>query len=251
MPHADPSARADAGRRIGILGGTFDPPHIAHLVVAQEAQALLDLDRVLFVPAAEPPHKASQIVTPAHHRRAMVELAIADNPHFALSTVDLDRPGPSFTVDTLRRLRGQWGSDAELDFILGWDMLVDLPAWHDPAGVVAAASRVVAFHRPGYVADPTTLDRLAAALPELPRKLTLLPVPQLEISASDLRHRVASGLPIRYLVPHTVMTYIVDNDLYRGDLASRGATPATQAGTGYRAGGAPHPDHLQHEEARS
>lgn len=250
MPRTDHSAREGAASRFGILGGTFDPPHLGHLVIAQEAQARLDLDRVLFVPAAQPPHKANKAISPAQHRRAMVELAIEDNPHFALSTVDLDRSGPSYSVDTLRLLRASCGPDAELHFILGWDMLLDLPTWHEPAGIVAAATRLVAFHRPGYEADPTTLARLSAALPELPLKLTRLPMAQLDISASDLRQRVASGLPIRYLVPDTVIQYIVAHDLYRGTLPSLGATSAAVDTTEHHAGDAPHPHHGQREEAR-
>lgn len=249
MHRTDPPARASAPGRFGILGGTFDPPHLAHLVAAQEAQVRLALDRVFFVPAAQPPHKAHKVITPAHHRRAMVELAIADNPHFALSTVDLDRSGPSYTVDTLRLLRASWGPAAEIHLILGWDMLVDLPTWHDPTGIVAAVTRIVAFHRPGYEADPTVLARLSAALPALSAKLALLPMAQLDISASDLRQRVASGLPIRYLVPDTVIEYIAANALYRETVPTRDATSAALDDAGHHVGGAPPSHHGQREEA--
>lgn len=220
-------AAVGAPPRYGVLGGTFDPPHLAHLVVAQEALIRLGLDRVYFVPTGQPPHKIGRPISPAADRRAMVELAIAGNPSFGLSTVDLDRTGPSYTAETLRRLRAEWGREAEIALMLGWDMLLDLPTWRDPAAVVAGATRVVAMHRSGYTADPDQLNRLATALPELPARLVLLPVPQLAISASDLRQRVASSLPIRYLVPDAVIRYIFEHGLYRTSLPTTERQPAS------------------------
>src|SRR5947209_19419189 len=117
------------------MGGTFDPVHFGHLVVAEEVYAALHLSRMVFVPAGQPPHKTGHTVTAAEHRLAMLELAIASNPHFAISQVDLQRPGPSYTVETLRLLRQQWGASIALNFVIGWDSLEDLLTWHDPAGI--------------------------------------------------------------------------------------------------------------------
>jgi nicotinate-nucleotide adenylyltransferase len=206
---------AGGGPRIGVLGGTFDPPHIAHLLIAQEARARLGLDVVLFVPASAPPHKRGHAISPIDDRAAMVLHAIADAPGFALSRVDADRPGPSYTVDTLRRLRDEYGAQATLDLLIGGDMLLDLPTWHDAPGVVAGADHIVAAHRPGYAEGAARLHHLHAALPDLAAKLVLLPVIQTEVSASEIRERVASSLPVRYLVPDGVITYIEEHGLYR------------------------------------
>src|SRR5512143_3861251 len=124
------------GVRYGILGGTFDPPHIGHLALAQEAHARLQLDCVWFAPAATPPHKRGQRISPSADRRAMVELAIAGDDRFGLDTVDLDRQGPSYTVETLRTLRARWGESAWIGFIVGWDMLLNMPSWHEPASAL-------------------------------------------------------------------------------------------------------------------
>jgi nicotinate-nucleotide adenylyltransferase len=252
-------ASVGAGPRYGIFGGTFDPPHLAHLIVAQEAFARLELDRVYFVPTGQPPHKRGHAISSAADRRAMVERAIDADPRFALSTIELDRAGPSYTVETLRRLRAAWGPLVALDLIVGWDMLLDLPHWYDPAGVVAAASHVVAVHRPGSDPDPNQIDRVRVALPELPTKLIVLPVPQLAISASEVRARVASSLPIRYYVPDSVAQYIADRGIYRpGDVTTRasagasiGARPSGNGCThaGYlRAPCVPHDERAPHEE---
>ncbi len=139
-------SRVRAGPRYGILGGTFDPPHLGHLVLAQEVHARLGLDRVWFLPAGVPPHKTGRAVSPAADRHEMVQRAIAGDERFALSAVELTRPGPSYTADTLEQLREQWGRHAVLHLILGWDMLMYLPNWHAPERVRAAADVVVAAH---------------------------------------------------------------------------------------------------------
>lgn len=203
-----------SGPRYGILGGTFDPPHVGHLVLAQEVYVRLQLDRVWFVPAGSPPHKAGRPISPAEHRRAMVERAIAGDPRFALSTVELDRAGPSYTSDTLATLRREWGEHTWMAFAFGWDMLLYLPHWHEPERVVATLDCLAAVHRPGTSTEAAELDALEATLPGLRKKLVVLPSPQLEISASELRERVASSLPIRYLVPDTVCRYIKEHGLY-------------------------------------
>jgi nicotinate-nucleotide adenylyltransferase len=205
------------GVRYGILGGTFDPPHIGHLALAQEAHARVRLDRVWFAPAASPPHKQGQPISPAADRRAMVELAIAGDERFGLDTVDLDRPGPAYTVETLRRLRERWGESVWIGFIVGWDMLLNLPTWHEPAGALAALDALIAARRPGYTQpedDEEALADLERRLPGVRARLRVLPAPQLAISSSDLRERVAQGLPVRYLTPDPVRAYISSHGLY-------------------------------------
>lgn len=202
------------GPGYGILGGTFDPPHVGHLVLAQEAYVRLRLDRVWFMPAADPPHKAGHAISPWENRRAMVETAIAGDARFALTTIEHDRPGPSYTVDTLRILRDTWGPAARIALILGWDMLAYLPHWHDPTGVLASVDQVAAAHRPGFPRAEGDVERLVAALPGLREKLIVLPGPEIELAATTLRERVASGLPIRYLVSDGVRAYIARHHLY-------------------------------------
>jgi nicotinate-nucleotide adenylyltransferase len=229
MLKESPHARRN-GPRYGILGGTFDPPHFAHLFIAQEALVRLGLDRVYFVPAGEPPHKVGRQISDASHRLAMLERAIAGNPGFAISTIELGRPGPSYTVDTLAQLRAEWGPQSELAFILGWDMLLDLPRWHQPQQVVRALDWVVAIHRPGYDAEWSDDEALMSALPGLSSKLIRLPIPQLGISATGLRSRVASSLPIRYLVPDSVAEYIAEHGLYREAAGPLADAPAPRHG---------------------
>ncbi len=199
------------------MGGTFDPPHIGHLALAQEVYARLGLDRVWFLPTGTPPHKQGQPISPAEQRRVMVERAITGDERFALCDVELTRVGPSYTVETLRQLRGEWGAETRIIFIVGWDMLAYLPQWYDAPGVLAALDQLAAVHRPGFVAEDEAqpqLEQLEARIPGLRAKLALLPAPQLEVSSSDLRERVAAGLPIRYLVPDAVCAYIAEQGLY-------------------------------------
>ena len=197
--------------RIGVVGGTFDPVHHGHLVAAEEVRACLDLDRVLFVPAGQPPHKR-RAVTPAADRVAMLAAAIADNPAFAISRVEVDRPGPSYSVDTLARLRAELGPEDELYFVVGMDMLADLPHWHQPERL-ADLARLVAVTRPGF--PPFDLARLEGIVPNAGAAIRIVPVPELRISATDLRRRVATGRPIRYQVPAAVEAYIRERGLYR------------------------------------
>jgi len=197
---------------LGILGGTFDPPHYGHLALAENGRAQLGLDRVLFVPAGQQPLKLDQDITPAHHRAAMVEAAIVDNPAFALSRVDLDRPGPHYTTDTLALLQ-ETHPQATLFFLIGSDSLAQLDAWHDPAGIVQRA-RLAVMQRPGREVDMTRLEQ---AVPGIGKRLVWLDTPCLDIAASDLRRRVRQGLPLRYLVPPPVAAYIHKHRLYTGD----------------------------------
>ncbi len=197
---------------LGILGGTFDPPHYGHLALAENGRAQLGLDRVLFVPAGQQPLKLNQDITPAHHRAAMVEAAIADNPAFALSRVDLDRPGPHYTTDTLALLQ-ETHPQATLFFLIGSDSLAQLDAWHDPAGILQQA-RLAVMQRPGWEVDMTKLEH---AVPGIGERVVWLDTPCLDIAASDLRRRVRQGLSLRYLVPPPVAAYIHKHRLYTGD----------------------------------
>jgi nicotinate-nucleotide adenylyltransferase len=197
-------------RRIGLIGGTFDPIHIAHLVAAQEAAWARGIDEVRFIPARQPPHKRGEPVTEAHHRLAMTNAAIVGNPLFTVSTIEMDREGPSFTVDTLRELREP---GVELSFIVGMDSLRDLPTWHDPQGILALAE-IVAVYRGGI--DTVDLSKLESALPSVKERVHVVPIPALDVSSTDIRARVAAGQPIRYLVPNSVIDYIEKNRLYTG-----------------------------------
>ncbi|MGH2494239.1 MAG: nicotinate-nucleotide adenylyltransferase [Ktedonobacteraceae bacterium] len=202
-------------RRVGVIGGTFDPVHYGHLVIAEEAYHALDLAEMVFVPAGHPPHKSGELLATAQHRLAMLELAIASNSHFSISRVDLDRPGPSYTVDTLRLLRQQWGEQTAIYFLIGWDSLEDLLIWHDPAGVLAQLTYLVAVRRPGYQEESGYLDSLEARLPGIKPRLLVIAAPQLEISSTDLRARVAEGRPIKYQLPESVERYIEQYRLYQ------------------------------------
>jgi nicotinate-nucleotide adenylyltransferase len=199
------------GRRVGILGGTFDPIHYGHLVAAEDCRAQLGLTEVLFVPAGHPPHKRNQQITPVANRLAMAELAIVDNPHFRLSRVDVDRPGPSYSVDMVQALQAELGPESQLFFILGRDSLLDLPTWHEPDRL-AQLCQLVAVTRPGY--PPLDLTQLNSVIPNARERIISLEVPELNLASSDIRRRVAEGRPIRYLVPESVRRYIKESGLY-------------------------------------
>jgi len=170
---------------------------------------------MVFVPAGHPPHKPGRIVTEAQHRLAMLELAIASNPHFTISLVDLERPGPSYTVETLQVLRQQWGAQTAIYFVIGGDSLEDLLAWYDPAGILQQLTALVAVQRPGYEEAAGYRDTLEARLPGIKQRLIMVQAPQLDISATDLRRRVAESRPIKYQTPEAVERYIIEYGLYR------------------------------------
>jgi len=196
---------------IGVLGGTFDPIHMGHLIIAEEVRARLDLVEVLFVPAGQPWLKKNNVISTAEHRVEMVRLAIADEPSFKLSTMEIERPGPSYTVDTMAELSRQIGAEDKLFFILGWDNLLQLPQWHEPSRLVRLC-RLVPVRRVGYTTPD--LDSLEAAIPGLSQSIIMLDTPQIEISASEIRARVARGLSIHQLVPEPVERYIKQHRLY-------------------------------------
>jgi len=198
-------------RRLGILGGTFDPIHYGHLVAAQEAHHQLELDRVLFLPAGSPPHKPHRPISPVPHRLQMLELAIAGRPDFAISRVDVERPGPHYTVDALRLLRAEWGPEPTFFFIEGSDSLADIPTWYRPERLIELTELAV-VERPGI---RTHLPELEERLPGLTARIHWVQMPVLEISSSDLRARVQAGRPISYLLPPAVEAYILEQGLYR------------------------------------
>jgi len=199
-----------APRRVGVFGGTFDPVHLGHLVMAEEAREALALDEVLFVPARQSPLKHALPAAPDTDRLAMLARAIAGNPAFSAHTVDLDRPGPSFTVDTLARLRAAYGPQPEFWLILGLDSLARLPAWRRPDEIVRQA-RLAVLNRPGTAID---LDALVSAIPGLEGRIDRVAAPLIGISATDLRRRVAAGRSIRYQVPDAVADHIHARGLY-------------------------------------
>ncbi len=200
---------------LGVFGGTFDPIHIAHLAVAEEAAEALGLERVVFIPAGQPPHKPGLDITPAVDRLAMVELAIAGNPRFAVDRLEIDRAGPSWTVDTLEALRASRtaaGASPDLTLVLSAEAFLGLMTWREPRRVMELA-RVVVAPRDGY--PDAGLDFLAEHLPDLADRATFLDAPRLRLSASELRARAARGRSLRYLVPDAVAAYIGDHDLYQ------------------------------------
>jgi nicotinate-nucleotide adenylyltransferase len=199
---------------IGILGGTFDPPHIAHLVLADECTHQLALDRLLWVLTPDPPHKRSLRITPLEHRLEMLQMTIANHPGFELSTVDIDRPPPHYAVDTVHRL-AQAYPDACLYYLMGGDSYHDLPTWYRPRELLQAVYKLGVVRRPG---DGVDLTAMQALLPGIADKTVLVDAPLLDISASDLRHRIAHGLPFRYFVLPDVYHLIVGRKLYRYDL---------------------------------
>ncbi len=197
---------------IGILGGTFDPVHVGHLRIAEGARARLELSQVLFVPAGQPWLKADEAIASPIHRVEMVRRAIADNPYFELSTVEVDRPGPSYAVDTVAILQQQLGAEASFFFLLGWDSLAELPRWKEPDKLVQMC-QLVAVPRPDF--SPPNLEALESSIPGVTQSVVLLDMPLVDVSSSDIRKRVAQGLSIQGLVPDDVEEYIKEQQLYR------------------------------------
>lgn len=196
--------------RIGLMGGTFDPIHAGHLILAEQARERFGLTRVLFVTAASPPHKLGEHVSDAAHRLEMTRLAVADNEFFECSTIEIDRPGPSYTIDTVRQIPELFGPGTEVYLLVGADEGRDLMSWREPYEIQKLASIVVA-NRPGL-----PVLAVVASLPEdFARGIVPLEMPGVDISSTDLRERVRSGRSVRYLVPRPVEEYIWANGLYR------------------------------------
>jgi nicotinate-nucleotide adenylyltransferase len=194
------------------MGGTFDPPHIAHLIIAEMARVRLELDKVVFIPTGNPWMKSSCMVTVAEKRVDMASLAIDSNPAFSLSCIEVKRPGPTYTVDTIEELSGEVGYDAGLFLLLGWDSVADLPSWKAPYRISKMA-RIVAFPRPGFAKpDPSELEK---AMPGIAERIVFIEEPYLGISSTCIRQRAREGKSIRYLVPDKVGQYIIENNLYQ------------------------------------
>jgi nicotinate-nucleotide adenylyltransferase len=194
----------------GVFGGTFDPPHLGHLILADEARVTLGLERVLWVVTGDPPHKSDRSISQAKLRWEMVQAAIGDTPAFECSSVDLDRPGPHYAVDTLHQLHQE--GHQNLAYIMGSDSLHDLPSWHEPLALVAACDIIGVMRRQGAQLD---LDELERKLPGLRDKVRLFEAPFIGISGHDIRQRVSDGRAFWYLVLPRVGEVIEKNGLYR------------------------------------
>jgi len=199
--------------RLGIMGGTFDPIHYGHLVAAEMARAEFKLSKVLFIPTGTPPHKDRKDISAAEMRYEMVKLAIQDNPAFDISRVEIEREGPSYTVETLRVLRRDW-PDHELYFITGSDALLEIFSWREAEEIFRLVQYIGAA-RPGFDASDFFL-KVQQEHPETQGKIHYLEVPALAISSTDIRARVRRGEPIRYLLPETVRLYLEQHRLYSG-----------------------------------
>ena len=201
-------------RRIGLFGGTFDPPHVGHLALAEWARDSLRLDRVLLVPAGLPPHKGRSRLSSVAHRVAMTRLAARDNPAFTVSTLEARRDGPSFTVDTLRALRRR-EPRARIFLLMGADSLEEFPGWHDPPGILALATLAVAARPGARAAEGRAAGARARARLGRAARVVWLRNPGLELSSRAIRARVRAGRTVRYLVPEAVARYIARHRLYR------------------------------------
>jgi nicotinate-nucleotide adenylyltransferase len=190
--------------KVGVLGGTFNPPHVAHLIAAETVRDHLKLNKIIFIPAATPPHKLNVEIIPAEQRLQMVKLAIRSNPSFELSDVELKRNGPSYTVDTLVDLKNKFPKD-DLYFLTGIDLLLEFHTWKSPDRILEICT-LVAMNRPGF--DLAKIDK------DLLRKVELISVPALDISSTFIRRQVKAGKSIKYLVPFEVEKYIRESSIY-------------------------------------
>lgn len=197
--------------KIGVLGGTFDPVHIGHLEIAGEARRTLNLQEVVLVPAGQPPFKPNRLITPSEQRLKMLYLAVANTPELKVSTIEIERPGPSYTADTLAELKGRYGVDDELFFILGWDSLEQLPEWYQPSRIIELC-RLVAVPRPER--SRPSLEELEARVPGISKRVVFLEKPEIDISSSQIRELAARGKTIEHLVPGPVAQYIREHKLY-------------------------------------
>ena len=205
------SENRSSGKRIGVFGGTFDPIHIGHLILAVEARHQLQLDQVVLAPAGDPPHKPDSPITPLHHRLAMCRLAVADDDELGISLIDAERPGPHYTSDMLRLFRKEMDADAQIFFLMGLDSLRDLPTWHEPEWLVRNC-RLIALRRHDVEVDWGNLE---AVIPGVRERVDVLEMPELDIASSALRERVRTEQPIRFQVPCAVERYILEQGLYR------------------------------------
>jgi nicotinate-nucleotide adenylyltransferase len=219
VPNETSAAHA-AGARIGVFGGSFDPVHVGHLIIAEVLRHALALECVIFLPAGRPPHKPTQVLAADADRHAMLKLALAGAPNFEIRTVDLDRPGFSYTAESLRVLRGQLPPDCELYLLIGQDSLRDFPTWHAPAEIARQARLGVAL-RPGIEA---TVEAVNRAVPETSGRVELVPAPLIEIASRTIRANIRAGGPYRFQGPPAVAEYIPERGLY-GTRADAAAPP--------------------------
>lgn len=199
-------------KRLAVMGGTFDPIHFAHLLIAENVRRRFQLPQVLFMPSGNPPHKKQYEVTSAEDRYIMAMLATCDNPHFAVSRLELDRSGPSYTIDTIRELKARIGEQAQVSFVTGADAVLEILTWHEPDAILDEA-RVLAIPRPGF--DLSTLDETLG--PERASKVTIIDSPIAGISSTMIRERIRTGESVRYLTPRAVIDYIDKRGLYRDE----------------------------------
>jgi len=217
--------------RVGLLGGSFNPVHNGHLAIARQTQDLLGFDQILFIPTGDPPHKPVGTLASAKDRYEMVRLAIASDPTFAVSTVEINRPGKSYTLDTIRALRQQYGPGTSLFFLIGLDAFLDFPSWREPATLLTLCSFVV-ISRPGISFQSLTRITLLPAIPKEPlgdldegrrsrldvplphQQLICVHLPPTPVSASDIRNRVRQSQPVANLLPPSVESYIIQHHLY-------------------------------------
>ena len=198
--------------KLGILGGTFDPIHLGHLLIAEQARATLGLDEVLFITAGQPWMKEGTPISDARHRLSMVRMAVGSNPFFHASALEIDRPGPTYTVDTLEELHHEADSDTQLYLVLGVDSLKTLSRWEKPERLLELCT-LVAAARPGHAArDLGFIDDIQ---PGASQKVAQLDRPEVDISGTEIRRRVSHGLSVRYQVPENVERYIYSHGLYR------------------------------------
>jgi nicotinate-nucleotide adenylyltransferase len=199
--------------RIGVFGGTFDPVHLGHLIVAEQCREQARLDQVLFIPAARPPHKQERELTPFAQRVEMLSLAIAGQAAFGIDELEKDRPGPSYTVDTLQQIKARH-ADADLCLLLGADTLHDLPHWYQPARVAEFVELLVVPRSDWVVLSPEDLRKSLRLAADVPLRMQMIHLPTIGIASRDLRRRAAEGRSLRYFVPRAVEAYIQDKRLY-------------------------------------
>ncbi len=199
--------------KIGVFGGTFDPIHLGHLAIAEEARRLLALSKVIFIPAGRPYFKDSAAISPAEDRVKMLELAIAGQSAYIISRLEIERPGPSYAVDSMTQIKKQMNSADELFFIMGWDSLMTLHLWQEPERLISLCW-IVASPRPGF--PPPDLTIVEKNLPGITDHVIVMERPLIDISATIIREKVSRGLPVDGLVPPAVAEYIREKGLYKG-----------------------------------
>ncbi len=200
--------------RIGIMGGTFDPIHYGHLVIANEVLFKFDLQKIIFVPTGNPPHKRSAALADAYHRYMMTQFATMTNPSFDVSNIEVEKDGVAYTVDTIKELKNKY-KNTKLHFITGTDAVLDLPNWKDPEEILNLCT-FISVNRPGYVTD-TLDDKLDKLMERYNGEILSIRAPQLKISSTDIRNRIKEGRPTKYLLPENVEQYILKKGLYKNN----------------------------------